>query len=100
MLKNKFHTLCQNFTKDNKYIEILWNELFIFYSNKSRHYHTLSHLETIYHQLKPFQLTPAIEFTIFYHDVVYDTKERDNEEKSTLFTKKRLKQPSVILNMN
>ena len=95
MLKNKFYTLCQNFTKENKYIETLWSELHLSYSKRGRYYHTLSHLETIYHQLKPFQLTPAIEFAIFYHDVVYNTQEGDNEEKSVLFSKKRLKQLGV-----
>ena len=54
-----------------------------------------SHLETIYNQLKPFQLTPAIEFSIFYHDIVYKTQERDNEEKSAMFAKKRLKELGV-----
>ena len=96
MLENKFHILCQKFTKDKKYIEILWNELFISYSNKSRHYHSLSHLETIYNQLKPFQLTPAIEFAIFYHDIIYNTQEKDNEEKSAVFAEKQLKKLSVI----
>ena len=95
MLKNKFHILCQKFTKDKKYIEILWNELFISYSNKSRHYHSLSHLETIYNQLKAFQLTPAIEFAIFYHDIIYNTQEKNNEEKSAVFAEKRLKKLGV-----
>ena len=95
MLENKFYTLCQNFTIDNKQIEILWNEIFISYSNKSRYYHTFAHLEAIYNQLKPFQLTPTTEFSIFYHDVVYDIQERDNEEKSALLATQRLKELGV-----
>ena len=95
MLENKFYTLCQKFTTDSKCIETLWSEISISYSTESRYYHTLSHLETIYNQLKAFQLTPAIEFSIFYHDVVYNTQERDNEEKSAVFAKKRLKELGV-----
>jgi len=97
VLKNKFYTLCQKTTTDNnsKCIETLWSEISISYSTKTRYYHTLSHLETIYNQLKPFQLTPAIEFSIFYHDIVYNTQERDNEEKSALFAKKQLKELGV-----
>jgi len=92
MLKDKFYTLCQKITTDHKYIEMLWSEISILYSTESRYYHTLSHLENIYNQLKPFQLTPAIEFAIFYHDIIYNTKERDNEEKSALLARKRLKE--------
>ncbi len=92
MLENKFYTLCQNFTTDKKCIETLWSEVSISYSIEIRYYHTLSHLETIYNQLKPFQLTPTIEFSIFYHDIVYNIQERDNEEKSAILAKKRLKQ--------
>jgi len=95
VLKNKFYTLCQKATTDSKYIETLWSEISISYSTKTRYYHTLSHLETIYNQLKPFQLTPAIEFSIFYHDIVYDTQEKDNEEKSAVLAKKRLKELGV-----
>jgi predicted metal-dependent HD superfamily phosphohydrolase len=95
MLEDKFYILYQKFTKDNKYVEILWNEIRLSYSNKSRYYHTFSHLETIYNQLKPFQLTPTTEFSIFYHDVVYDIQERDNEEKSAILATQRLKELGV-----
>jgi predicted metal-dependent HD superfamily phosphohydrolase len=95
MLEDKFYILCQKFTKDNKYVEILWNEIRLSYSNNSRYYHTFSHLETIYNQLKPFQFTPTTEFSIFYHDIVYDIQERDNEEKSAILATQRLKELGV-----
>ncbi len=84
MLKTKFITLCQNFSKDKALISSLWQEIQLVYSKPTRHYHTLKHLEEIYKELQSFNLTPLLEFAIFYHDIVYDVKRDDNEEQSAL----------------
>ena len=51
MLKNRFQTLCQNFTNNTKLIETLWSEIEKAYTSSTRHYHTLTHLEEIYQVL-------------------------------------------------
>lgn len=79
MLKNKFKTLCQNFSKDEKLITELWQEIKTAHSEPTRYYHTLTHLEHIYKELDTFKLSPLLEFAIFYHDIVYDAKQNDNE---------------------
>jgi len=88
MLKNKFQTLCQNFTKDTNLINTLWQEIKKQYSEPTRHYHTLKHLESIYKVLPKLDI--VTEFAIFYHDIVYDAIHNDNEEKSALFCEKQL----------
>ncbi len=90
MLENKFYTLCQKFTNNHNLIKTLWSEISVSYSTKNRHYHTLSHLESIYNQLEPFKLTSTLEFSIFYHDIIYRVQEKDNEEKSALLARKQL----------
>jgi len=95
MLENKFYTLCQKFTTDSKQVEALWSEISISYSNKRRYYHTLTHLENIYNELKPFKLTPPVEFSIFYHDIVYKTQKSDNEEKSAILAINQLHKLSI-----
>ena len=95
MLKINFITLCQNFSKDKALISSLWQEIQLAYSETTRHYHTLKHLEEIYKELQPFRLTPLLKFAIFYHDIVYDVKRDDNEEQSALLAKKRLEELSV-----
>ena len=95
MLKTKFTALCQNFSKDKALISSLWQEIQLVYSKPTRHYHTLKHLEEIYKELQSFNLTPLLEFAIFYHDIVYDVKRDDNEEQSALLAKKRLEELSV-----
>jgi len=89
MLKNKFQTLCQNFTSDQKLIGSLWQEIKQRHAEPTRHYHTLKHLEHIYSVLP--KLDYVTEFAIFYHDIVYDASRNDNEEQSALLCEKQLK---------
>jgi len=86
MLKTKFKTLCQNFSKDEKLINTLWKEIKIAYSQPNRHYHTLKHLEQFYIELVLIDTVTA--FAIFYHDIVYDASRNDNEEKSATLSNK------------
>ena len=55
MLKTKFITLCQNFSKDKALISLLWQEIQLAYSKPTRYYHTLKHLEEIYKELQSFK---------------------------------------------
>ncbi len=88
MLKDKFIKLCKNFSTDKELTLKLWQEIEDAYSQANRHYHTLKHLENIYNELP--KLDFVTEFAIFYHDIIYDVKQTDNEQKSALFCKDRL----------
>ena len=99
MLKNNFKTLCQNFSKDEQFITQLWNEIKTAHSQTTRYYHTLKHLEHIYKELEAFKLSPLLEFSIFYHDIIYDAKRDDNEESSALLAQKRLEQLGVPIEL-
>jgi len=82
MLKKRFKTLCKNYTDNEKIIELLWEKIEIKYTNPNRYYHSLEHLEYIYKELEEIELNHILEFSIFYHDIIYDVKNRDNEEQS------------------
>ncbi|CAA6821030.1 MAG: Unknown protein [uncultured Sulfurovum sp.] len=89
MLKNKFKTLCQNFTYNVNIIEVLWEEIEKSHNNQDRYYHTLTHLAYIYNVLpKP---NKVMEFAIFYHDIIYNPLSNDNEMQSAILCSKRLK---------
>ena len=88
MLKNKFIKLCKNFSTDKELTLKLWQEIEDAYTQANRHYHTLKHLENIYKELP--KLDFITEFAIFYHDIIYDVKRVDNEQKSALFCEDRL----------
>ena len=53
------------------------------YAEPHRHYHTLAHVQALLRHLdthRALARRPAhIEAAIWYHDVVYDTRRRDNE---------------------
>ena len=88
MLKDKFIKLCKNFSTGKELTLKLWQEIEDAYTQANRHYHTLKHLENIYKELP--KLDNVAEFAIFYHDIIYDVKRVDNEQKSALFCEDRL----------
>jgi predicted metal-dependent HD superfamily phosphohydrolase len=95
MLQDKFYTLCQNFTSDKELSKNLWIEIKTSYSDPNRYYHTLKHLEYIYTSLENIEIDSVIEFSIFYHDIIYDVEKNNNKEKSAFLAKKRLAELNV-----
>lgn len=94
MLKDVFINLLLRYTPDTAHINILWEEIQNHYSEKGRHYHNITHLENLYSELE--QCKPEITdwdcilFSLFYHDIVYNTSSKKNEEKSAELAVKRL----------
>lgn len=99
-LKERFSALSLAFSPDQELIEKLWSEIEKNYSQKSRHYHNLGHLESMFSELDAVNVRisnyPNISFSVFYHDIIYDASSKFNEEKSADFAKERLQQ----LNLN
>jgi len=93
MLQKRFNHLCKKFTNDVHLIKSLWLEIDEAYSSPVRHYHTLAHLEQIYTLLPT--LDAVTEFSIFYHDIVYDVLRQDNEEQSALVCKNQLNRLAI-----
>ena len=65
-----------------------WEALSAGYSEPHRAYHTLRHIEHCLEEFEPVRREArdpvAVELAIWYHDVVYDTHRRDNEERSAV----------------
>lgn len=99
MLKETFIGLLTNYTNSDSLTNELWTEIEKNYSSKKRHYHTLHHLDNLITQLtdvkNEIQNWNAILFTLYYHDIVYNSLKSDNEEKSAELAEKRLNQISV-----
>lgn len=94
MLKPEFVNLMRQFSGDSAHIETLWDELVRLYAEKSRHYHTMAHLEHLWRQLIDIQGQiqdwDAVLLALFYHDSVYNVLKKDNEVQSALLAEKRL----------
>lgn len=86
MLKPTYIELLQRYSPDTHLAEKLWSDIEAQYSRKNRHYHTLSHLESLVEQLKAAQAEIAdwdtVLFALYYHDFIYKATSKENEEES------------------
>lgn len=99
MLKKTFIELLRNYTENENLIIELWTEIERYHSGKKRHYHNLKHLENLLYSLidikDEISNWEAILFTLFYHDIIYNSTKSDNEEKSSELARKRMQQICV-----
>lgn len=99
MLQETFIKLISKYTQNNHLQQELWNEIEENYSHKKRHYHTLKHLENLLLQLMPvkdkIEDWDAILFCLYYHDVIYNASQSNNEERSAELAENRMRQCAV-----
>ncbi|WP_128331739.1 hypothetical protein [Apibacter sp. HY039] len=93
-LKTLFFDTCHTFTKNDKLVTTLWVEIITKYSSPKRHYHTLTHVNHLIKELSEvknqFSDWPIVVLSAFYHDFIYDTLRKNNEEKSANAARKKL----------
>jgi predicted metal-dependent HD superfamily phosphohydrolase len=99
MLKETFTTLIGNYTNDTRLTDRAWNEIEADYSQRNRHYHTLEHLHKVLNELlgvkEQIEEWDTVLFTLFYHDIIYNTLKNNNEENSASLAERRLRSLSV-----
>ncbi|WP_392480732.1 hypothetical protein [Nostoc sp. C110] len=85
LFSNWQHTL-QSFGVDQIAAEKAFNLLVAAYSTPSRYYHTLKHIDRVLSTIQILQgytnNLAAVQLAAWFHDVVYDTEAKDNEERS------------------
>ncbi|MBB6461860.1 HD domain-containing protein [Flammeovirga kamogawensis] len=94
-LKEIWYDLTATYISDVELIDELWCEININYSNKNREYHNLSHLaymiELAFEYKSKIVDFDTLLFSIFYHDIIYNSKRSDNELESAKIASNRLK---------
>ena len=94
-LKQRWFELLASFDVDKNIIETFWEEIVQYYSESHRAYHNLHHLYDLFKKFERHQESitdlKAVELAIWYHDIIYDPMSQHNEEKSAIFSAKRLK---------
>lgn len=77
----------------------IFAELKAAYEHPSRHYHSQDHVIDCLKQFEPYRHLSfhgeEIEVAIWFHDAIYDTKRKDNEEKSALWARDYLESKGV-----
>ena len=87
-LKQLFQKIVRYYDNDQTYADQQWAEIESAYSATDRYYHNLDHINYMMSKALEIQYLiqdwDAFVFSIYYHDIVYDTKRKDNEEKSAI----------------
>lgn len=76
-------------THSSESADEVFNQLVCEYNASGRHYHNLGHIIACLRTARDFPLTGGLrpyphvaELALFFHDIVYDPKRHDNEERS------------------
>ncbi|MBV6881273.1 hypothetical protein KVY03_15645 [Epilithonimonas sp. FP105] len=89
-----FSDLISKYSNDEILKTDYWQEIEKSYSQKSRKYHNLNHLENMILELENVKDEISdydiMLFSVFYHDIIYKATSKDNEEKSAEVAKTRL----------
>lgn len=95
MIKETFYQLIKKYDTGEARISELWLEIEKAYSSSNRFYHTLAHLTALLNQLTEIQTEisnwEAVLFSLYYHDIVYDATQSDNEEQSAMVAAERMR---------
>ena len=87
------------FSRKEDVKERLWKEIEYRYAENHRAYHHLGHIAYLFQLLNTYLgqiANPAVVgFAILYHDIVYDTYRKDNEEQSETIAEKHLSELQV-----
>ena len=95
-MKTRFIELIRSIEGNIDLATIYFNEIKIHYNSKERAYHNLTHIAQSMKEYDNFNIySPKIELAIWYHDVIYNPKRNDNEEKSSEFAKNQLTNMNV-----
>ena len=94
--ETQWAALASAYTADQQLVRKLWEELHQYYSASDRYYHNLHHIEALLtlateHRAMAKHEDP-LRFSIFYHDIIYNATQNDNEEKSAALAAKRLQE--------
>lgn len=81
----------------------VYHDLVARYSEPHRAYHTLQHIEHCLDELKDSRHLAenpnAVELALWYHDVIYDTKAKDSEERSAALAVEMVRNASLSENL-
>ena len=96
-LKEKFagHLLAISCDIEPVVADKLWQNIVSHYSEPIRAYHNLTHLQQLFEQFEQIksnlQQPDVVALALFYHDIIYDPTQQDNELKSAEYAIQHLK---------
>jgi predicted metal-dependent HD superfamily phosphohydrolase len=97
-LRHQWQELLRTFAVPQALAEKTFEHLVAAYSEPGRFYHTLAHIENVLTTIARLTTDaphPALQFAAWFHDAVYDTHAKDNEEKSAALARTMLPQLNI-----
>lgn len=83
--------LSQNYFHNEDQIQSLWNSILEKYTKKNRYYHNLTHIDSMLSLAKENKGRiidyDEVLFAIWFHDIIYKSTSKKNEDKSADFAK-------------
>lgn len=94
MIESIYKRLLAQYEVEPSTSENFWKELNDLYSSNNRYYHNLNHLSDLFAEVQAVKSSinnwNIILFTLFYHDAIYKSTKKNNEEKSAELAIKRM----------
>lgn len=91
--------LAAKYCNDTALTNRFYQEIEKKYTTSRRHYHNLQHIEALLQLCEVYSAQlhdrDVMEFSVFYHDVIYNVLRKDNEPRSAQVAVKRLRALSV-----
>lgn len=88
-MKERWMRLAVQYGAHSVVAEKLFETIVRAYSEPGRHYHTLNHVGDVLDVVQSHRAGPeegtALRFAAWFHDLIYDTRRVDNEERSADF---------------
>src|SRR5579864_1986252 len=88
-LRQQWHDLLQVWAVDPHLASQTFDEICEHYAEPARHYHTLVHIQEVLRHvenLSHYARNPAVvKLAAWLHDIIYDSKASDNEERSAAY---------------
>jgi predicted metal-dependent HD superfamily phosphohydrolase len=98
-LQLQWQELAASYGADAQVVQAVWLELLNNYATTTRHYHNLSHIKALLNWVDlshaHLQQPAAVRFAVWFHDVIYNTRRQNNEERSAEFARQELSHLNV-----
>ena len=96
ILKTRWEQLLSNFELSASMTQSLWNKIEKKYNHRHRKYHNLQHLHNMFTELDqltlPLDDPEVLQFSIWFHDLIYQPIRKDNELKSANMARQYLQE--------
>ena len=99
VLRRKWHDLLRAWAVDPALADRTFEEVREHYAGPGRFYHTLDHVETVLETVESLgsyaRNLNAVKLAAWLHDVIYDSKASDNEERSADYAERLCEKLSI-----